>query len=392
MLLAGAAVPLYGRDEGNLLLLTAENRKRIIAELAANKTASAQLRKLVEAALKAGPWSVTNHRPKNPGNAKLNDYYTEAPYWWPDPKNPSGPYIRKDGERNPERTSENRRDIGELCECLLTLGMGAGFLSDPRCSERAAKVISVWFIDPKTRMNPHLEFGQAVIGKNDGRGAGMIETVSLIDAAQGIALLEQSGKFDKDVSAGVRRWFADYLRWMTTSSKGLDEKNAGNNHATWWTAQVAAFATLLRDREIQAMAWTRYRTHLIPKQVKPDGSCPAEEARTKSLSYSTMNLDGYSILCRLAQLNGTDLWHWRAPSGVNLEKSFYYLKPYVLQPKSWSKQQITPFEPDRTRTIFLGLAGLGLHSQELLSAYRQLPRAEHPRTILIDLIVKTEYS
>jgi hypothetical protein len=26
-----------------------------------------------------------------------------APYWWPDPKSPNGlPYIRRDGERNPE--------------------------------------------------------------------------------------------------------------------------------------------------------------------------------------------------------------------------------------------------------------------------------------------------
>lgn len=387
--LAGAALPLYGGDETNLLLLTAEDHKRIVAQLATNQTAAAQLRKQVEAALLTGPWSVTNHRPKNP-RAKLNDYYSEAPYWWPDPKNPNGPYIRKDGQRYPGRMSENRRDLGEMCECLLLLGMGAGFLSDARCAERAAKIISVWFLDPKTRMNPNLEFGQAVLGINEGRGIGIIETVSMIDAAQGIALLEQSGKFDKDVAAGVRRWFADYLRWMTTSPKGLDEKKAGNNHATWWTAQVAAFATLLGDKATQALAWERFRTHLIPTQVRLDGSCPAEEARTKSLSYSVMNLDGYSVICRLAQMNGIDLWRWKAATGAGIEKSFYYVKPYVLQPKLWKKQQIAPFEQDRT--IFLGLAGLGLRSQELLSAHRQLPRAATPRAILVDLIVKTNYA
>ena len=29
------------------------------------------------------------------------DYYSEGDYWWPNPKDPKGPYIRRDGETNP---------------------------------------------------------------------------------------------------------------------------------------------------------------------------------------------------------------------------------------------------------------------------------------------------
>lgn len=72
------------------------------------------VRKNADAALRAGPWSVTTHRPENV-TAGPNDYYSEGPYWWPDPKNPTGPYIRKDGERNPARFMGNRNDLGDMC-------------------------------------------------------------------------------------------------------------------------------------------------------------------------------------------------------------------------------------------------------------------------------------
>jgi len=30
-----------------------------------------------------------------------HDFYSEGDYWWPNPSNPDGPYIRRDGESNP---------------------------------------------------------------------------------------------------------------------------------------------------------------------------------------------------------------------------------------------------------------------------------------------------
>jgi hypothetical protein len=373
--------------EKSLLLLSAGDAGRMRDRLRSDPAAS-RLRKMSAAALEAGPWSVTFHRPTGVGaQAGPNDYVSEGPYWWPDPKNPGGPYIRKDGERNPGRFLGNRNDLADMCEAVLALSMAAYFLGDAHSAGHAAKVLSVWFLDPKTRMNPHLEFGQAIRGHNDGRGAGMIDTVSLIHAAQGIALMERAGKLDRGVAAGMRRWYADYLKWMTTSKKGLDEKKASNNHATWWTAQVAAYAGYVDDPATRTMAWDHCRNYLVPSQVQPNGSCPREEARTRSLSYSSSNLDGFSVICRLAQMDGVDLWRYRTPKGTGVEKAFYYLMPYVVHPATWRKPQITSYDQDRS--IFLGLAGLGLQSSELLAAYRKLPRADVPWVLLIDSLVRT---
>ena len=330
------------------------------------------------AALKAGPWSVTTHRPPDV-DAGPNDYYSEGPYWWPDPKDPKAPYIRKDGERNPARFMGNRTDLGNMCPAVLALGMGAWMLGDKSCGPHANKVLSTWFLDPKTRMNPNLEYGQAVRGHNTGRGTGLIDTVSLIHTAQGVWLLEQAGMLDSGVGRGVREWFAAFTKWMTTSTKGLDEKKSGNNHMTWWTAQVAAYATLTDDAATLKMAWEHFRGVLVPEEIQPDGSCPREEARTNSLSYSAMNLDAFATLSRIAQTHGLDLW---AP----VAKGYHYLAPYILHPETWKKQQISKFSNDGT--YFMGLAGVGLHDDGLLAGYRALPRSASAWTQWVDLVVR----
>jgi hypothetical protein len=376
-----ASLPLLAKPDDAGILLTGGQ-----AEMLRGGAIPDAVRRNADDALKAGPWSVTTHRPENV-SAGPNDYYSEGPYWWPDPKNPTGPYMRKDGERNPARFMGNRKDLGDMCSAVLALGMGGFLLRDKACGDHAAKVLDTWFVDPKTRMNPNLEYGQAVRGINTGRGTGLIDTVSLIHAAQGIWLLERAGMLDRAVATGVRAWYADFLKWMTTSKKGLDEKKSGNNHATWWTAQVAAYATLTGNEGAKSMAWGHYRKVLVPGEIRPDGSCPREEARTNSLSYSAMNLDALTVICRIAQVNGNPrLWHFHTMKGIGVDTAFNYLAPFILHPETWKKQQISKFTPDGT--FFTGLAGVGLQSESLLKAYRTLPRSTAPWTQFLDILIR----
>ncbi len=378
--LAGAA-SLLGAAEPRAFLLVTESE----AERIRNHNGGA-FGKLADDALEAGPWSVTSHRPQGlKVDAGPNDYFSEGPYWWPDPKNPAAPYIRRDGEQNPNRFLGNRRDLGSMCESVLALGIGAYALDRTPCAARAAKVLTTWFLDPKTHMNPNLEYGQAIRGVNTGRGTGIIDTVSLIHAAQGIVLIEAAGGLDKSVSAGLHQWFADYLKWMNTSDKGLAEKKSGNNHATWWTAQAAAYAAFTGDAAARRMCWDHYRDYLVPTEIRPDGSCPREEARTKSLGYSSMNLDAFSVICRLAQMDGVDLWRFRTAKGIGVEKCFEYLMPYLLRPGDWKKEQIEKYNPGGY--VFPGLAAVGLRSTELLAGYKKLARAQTAWVQWIDRIV-----
>jgi hypothetical protein len=357
----------------DLLLLTPTEAAAIRAGLSRGdrqvKAAAERLRASADAALAAGPWSVTFHRPKGVP-AGPHDFFSEGPYWWPDANNPGAPYVRRDGEVNPDRFVANDDDLSAMSEAVLRLGAAAWLFSDERYSRRAAEVLSIWFVDPKTFMNPNLEFGQAVRGHNTGRGIGIIDTRPLIWVVQGVAFLEQSRGWDAKLSGGLRKWFRSYLEWLTTSPKGLDEKKNGNNHSTWWAAQTAAYAAFVDDVRTQRMVWDLFREYLVPHQPRADGSAPEEEARTRSLSYSAMNLDGFAILCRLAERAKVDLWRYRGQSGGSVEGAVAYLAPFIKDPARWRKQQIRPYEP--RSNYFLALAGMGLSRPDYVGEQKRV--------------------
>ena len=364
-LLFAAAVP------GLILLSTEEAesiRGRVRSGDAAVAPAAARLRASADRAMRAGPWSVTFHRPAGVP-AGPNDFFSEGPYWWPDPKNPGGPYIRRDGEVNPDRFVANDRDLSEMADAVLRLGAAAYFFGEAEYARRASELLSVWFLDPKTRMNPNLEFGQAIRGVNYGRGIGIIDTRPLIRVVQAAALLERSPGYDARTGSGLRSWFRAYIDWLTKSTKGLDEKKNGNNHSTWWAAQVAAYASYTGESEVRRMVWSFFREYLVPHQLRPDGSAPLEEERTRSLSYSAMNLDGFTLLCRLAERDGEDLWRFRAPASGSVERAVEYVARFVSDPAAWRKRQIRPYDP--SRNYFLALAGIGLGRSEYSAMQRK---------------------
>jgi len=383
-LLAAAA---YASSADPALMLSgsdAEQIRRAVAQHADWASGPAgRLRAEAGRCLKEGPWSVTYERPKGLA-IDSHDYYSEGTYWWPDPANPNGPYIRKDGHTYPGRFMANKSALNAMSEAVFTLGTAAYLFDDARYAERAVQVMRVWFIDPATRMNPHLEYGQAVRGINSGRGAGIIDTRVLIRAAQGIELLDRTGRLDAETREGVKRWYADFLKWLTTSKKGLDEKKSGNNHASWWTAQAAAFADLTGDRETQHMAFTWLRDELFPKQIRPDGSAPREEARTKALGYSAFNLDAYSITCRIAHAHGVDLWHMQGHGGVTIQSVIGYLLPSLQDPSKWKRDQIVTF--DNSGMSYLAFAGIGLNRPDYVKIYRQYEKPSGAWLALVDLI------
>ncbi len=343
-----------------------------------------RLRAEADKRLREGPWTVTSERPDGV-ELDEHDYYSEAPYWWPDPANPSGPYIRKDGQTNPARFTANKSALNSMSEAVFTLGTAAYFLDDQRYARRAARDIRVWFVDPTTRMNPNLEFSQAIRGTNLGRGAGIIDGRVLIRVVLGMQFLAQTGIWDARDEAAARKWFADYLHWLTHSKSGEDEKRSGNNHASWWTAQVAAISSFVENHAEQQAAFNYYRDHIFPRQIEADGRAPREESRTRSLWYSAFNLEAYTTVCRIAQVNGIDLWDTKARNGATIATVIDYLEPYLSDPRKWQKEQITDYSNDGL--YFLAFAGMGLKKPAYVATFRKLEKPEGAWLSLIDLIV-----
>ncbi len=343
-----------------------------------------RLRAAAEKKLREGPWSVTTDRPADP-KIDPHEYYSEAPYWWPDPTKPGGPYVRRDGQFNPARFTANKEALNAMCDAVFTLGTAAFLLDDTRYGKRAARDIAVWFINPRTRMNPNLEDSQAIPGVSPGRGAGVIDGRAFIRAIQGMEFLAQTGAWDPREQAAVTKWFQDYLRWLTTSQNALEEKVSGNNHASWWTAQTAAVATFVGDKLTEEMAFKYYRERIFPRQVLANGSAPREEARTRSLWYSAFNLEAFTMTCRIAEVRGVNLWNVKAKGGATIAKVIDYLQPYFADPRTWRKQQISDFSNDNL--YCLAFAGMGLKRPDYIALYRKWERPEGAWLSLVDLMI-----
>jgi len=343
-----------------------------------------RLRAEAEHRSKEGPWSVTTERP--PGVAMdVHEFYSEAQYFWPQDGDPKAPWVRKEGQVNPNRFVANRNALVSMADAVFTLGTAAYLLDDPRYAQRAARDINTWFINPRSRMNPQMEYSMAVRNFHNGRGAGIVDGRAFIRAIQGMEFLAQTGTWDPKDQAAVKKWFQDYLAWLTSSENGNNEKRSGNNHASWWTAQVAAIATFVDNDAQQKAAFNYYRDHVFPRQIKGDGSAPREEARSRSLWYSVFNLEAMTTTCRIAQIQGVDLWAAHSKSDATLDTVIEYLQPFLTDPKKWTKDQASDFPNDGL--YFLAYAGMGMKKPEHIALYRKL---EHPETAwlaLTDLLV-----
>lgn len=321
-----------------------------------------ELRRKAEEAMIKGPWSVT-FTPSPAASGNPHDYFSEGPYWWPNPEDPTGPYIRRDGENNPDRFDAHKSALKELCNTLLYLCSGGYYLEEKRYLERAAELVRVWFINPETRMNPHLEYGQAIRGICEGRGIGIIELQYMDVIIHSLGFLGISQEWKKEME-GVRSWVSDMLTWMTTSQKGIEESENGNNHASWWAVHVAAFASFTDNRAKLEEAFTFFKDVILPSQMVEDGSFPKELARTRSFHYSLFNLDACGLLCEIAYLHGIDLWNYQRSDGRGMKLGVKYVLPYMDNPFLWKYKEIDGEVPDEN--LALQLAALRLDMKECI--------------------------
>ncbi len=302
-------------------------------------------------ALTFAPVSVMDKTAMPPSGDK-HDYMSQAPYWWPDPSKPNGrPYIRRDGERNPEISRLPDRDnLGRVVSAVSTLGLAYYVTGRAEHATHAARLVRVWFLDPQTCMNPHLNFGQGIPGINDGRGIGIIETRGLPEILDGVSLIEGSAAWTPADRAGLHAWMTAYLRWLTESQYGLDESRNGNNHETWYDVQVAGLALFTGRDDVARRTLEGVRTR-IARQIEPDGRQPRELERTRSWDYSIFNLRAFFDLATVAQRGGVDLWSFETADGRSLRRAFDYLVPYAAGDRTWTAAQVTPFRPSELHSL-----------------------------------------
>ncbi|WP_367391273.1 alginate lyase family protein [Lewinella sp. LCG006] len=301
----------------------------------------------------------------------IHDFYSEGDYWWPNPEDPEGPYIRRDGKTNPENFTAHRQAMRNLNCWVAALVAAYEITGDEKYAAHALRHLKAFFLDPATLMNPNLLYAQAIKGKVSGRGIGIIDTIHLIEVTKAIEILARRGYLKGESLAGLKEWFAAYATWMNTHPYGLDEKDHGNNHSTWWAAQLAAFARLTGQEDLREVAQQQFKK-LLAAQMAPDGSFPEEMERTKPYNYSLFNLEGYAVLCELASTPTENLWMYEGPNG-SIRKAWDFMLPYVKDKSTWIKPpDVQHFDELPIQTTGLLLTAIAYDDPQMLSIWQQL--------------------
>ncbi len=305
--------------------------------------AYSKLIKEAEVNLKAEPLSIVNQGVTPPSGDK-HDYMSMGPYWWPDPTKPDGlPYIRRDGEHNPEiKKMEGRTWLVKTCSRVDNLARAWYFSGEEKYAEKAVEFIKVWFLDPETRMNPNLTYGQSIPGRCTGRGIGLIDTHRLGQMMDALVLLDGSKAWTPKIKAEMQDWVRTFYRWMLDSEIGKDEGRQPNNHASAYDFQICAYAIFCGDLDVARSQLENVTKARMDVQFPADASQPLELRRTNSWGYSTGNLNIWMELVNVGDNLGIDLWSWRNGKGVGLQQVVEWYFPHLLEGKPWFKKDISP--------------------------------------------------
>jgi hypothetical protein len=325
-----------------------ETRRRLATGDPQLATANTALQARAAKALKTPLRSVVDKKMLPPSGSR-NDYMSMGPYWWPNPDTANGlPYVRRDGQRNPQVAGEalDSDRMQAFCRDVFELTLAHHFGAPDSHAEKAAAALRHWFLAPTTRMTPHLRYGQGIPGIVEGRAEGLIDTRNLWMVIDAALLLNAREAFSDADLAALRQWFAEFAAWMQSSAIGRDEDAASNNHGMFFDAQLVNYLLFTGKVDKARARLATIVVRRITPQIEADGRMPHELSRTRPFHYCAFNLEAAT---RLAQY---DPALWREP---RLLQAIAYLQAAALRPESWKHTSPTEpaLEPEKLLSVLL---------------------------------------
>ncbi len=303
-----------------------------------------------------------------------NDFYSNGDYWWPNPDTPDGlPYIRRDGESNPNAFLEHRRIMRAVRTTVSALTAAYCMTNEEAYAQQAVRWLVAFFLDDNTRMNPNMQYAQALPGICSGRSTGLIDTLHIVEIPIAIDHLRSSQALTLEIEKNLKNWFSQFLNWMTTHPYGVQEMEAHNNHGVAWAVQASIFAKYTSHNDVLDQCRTRFKTVFLPEQMAEDGSFPAELARTKPYGYSIFQLDLMAMLAYTLSTSTDNLWTFTLSDGRGMHRALEYLYPYLNDKSSWPlPPDVQHFDGWPVRQPALLFGGLALREHKYLDLWQRL--------------------
>ena len=345
---------------------------------------------LADEALGVVPPHITDDIAKR-SQGGVNDFYSDSDYWWPNPDTADGlPYVRRDGETNPDNFIKHRVSMRTMRTCVVNLAAAYRITGNDVYANKAASFLKTFFLDEKTKMNPHMLYAQAVAGRHAGRAVGIIDTLHLIDIPVAAEQIKQT--MSEETYRGLKQWFTDYLLWMSTHEQGLEEMNARNNHGVCWNAQAAMFAKFTGNTEMLEFCKKRYTEIYFPKQMAADGSFPHELARTKPYSYSCFVVDNMVNIVNILSTKECNLWKFQLDDGRCIKQAVDFIVPYMKDKSKWPyAEDVQYYDEFPAAMTFLLFAGVAFQREDYLKLWAELAKKPQVEEVRRNIAIRQPY-
>jgi hypothetical protein len=170
-------------------------------------------------------------------------------------------------------------------------------------------------------------------------------------------LLAGSAAWKSTEETALKDWLKSYLNWLLTNPIAREAGEVEQNHGTAYDVQVVRLALLLDQSDLARQVLETAKRKRIARQIEPDGRQPLELGRTKSFSYSHLNLGHLVTLASFGEQVGVDLWNFKTPDGRSIRQALDFMLPYVKDPsKKWPYEQIIPIHRAEWASLYRAAA------------------------------------
>lgn len=319
------------------------------------------------------PVSIVDGKLSTGPSGDPRDWVTLSQYWWEDPENPEGPYIRQDGNTNPKVNDFPEQGLGsKMSFATQALGFMYYITGDEKYASKSAELLRKFFLDPDQGMNPNLNFAQYVPRMDRIRGTGVDDGQRIMAIINGAKIISGSQAWTDEDEAQLKDWTRAFAYWLENSSQGIAESLSINNHGTSYEATLEMALLYVGDYEYLKEVIIKNQLPRIPRVLNEDSVSLSEVSRPKGLNYSTTMTYGIYKTAIMAQKVGlNDVWSYKGENGRSMVMNLDFLIQHWLEPSKWPFQQTSSFDSHRAAMI-LEHAGKQLGNQRYIDAAKKI--------------------
>lgn len=218
----------------------------------------------------------------------------------------------------------DRFKLQKLFDSTTLFSLAYGITGNKLYANKAYNNIKSWFLDPKTKMNPNMDYCHFENDKNTNL-LDILGFYYLIDAIKIIINL-----FTKDELFNLKLWFKQFLSWLNDSPLAEKESNKNNYHKT--SILIVKFSIAFFISDMKELEKIKKLAHeLIDIQLDNKGYQIFEQKKDDTFHYYLYNLQLLIILIRLVyRVYPTDD---NLIFNDKLKKSIYYICQFIY--KKW---------------------------------------------------------